>query len=175
MNAADRLACELQRNDSQSVDFSFVQLDDNVKKKLVEQLRKHFLLHGMDVKELRKFVERNKLLESVVADKADVNGSSLREHLLMTHDVMGLLLEIPQPKNLAQWVKTKKVEEFVSKRLEPMKKLNVKRITSDKIENTQRMRNAVEFALENGWNENRIAMEMCLTLEDVRRLINSTR
>lgn len=171
MNAADRLASNIQRNNIQSVDFEFIRLDDGLKRKLVWQLREHFALHGLDVGKLRKLIERSRLLESIPADKSDANRSTLRAHLLMTEDVLRLLLEIPQPKSLAQWVKTRKVRRFVAERLKPIKPLDVIRITPNKTVPDQRMRNALEFALENGWNEARIAMELCLTLEDVRRML----
>ena len=171
MNAADRLASDLQRNNVQSTDFEFIQLDEKLKQKLIKQLKKHFSLHA-DVKRLRKFVERNRILESIPADKSDANKSTLRSHLLMTEDVLRLLLEIPQPKNLAQWVKTKKVKRFVLERLKPIQKLTVVRTTSC-MTLDQRMRNSLEFAVNNGWNEARIAMELGMTLKDVRRMLSS--
>lgn len=145
--------------------------DKRLQTKLTHQLKTHFFRHELNVEKLREFIKNNNILESIPADNSDINQSSLRQHLLLTEQIFGLLLQLPQPKNLNNWIETKKVQKFIRENLKPIKEISCAPVHV-KIKLNQSLRNVLEFALENKWNEKRIALEMGLSTKQIKHLIS---
>lgn len=145
-----------------------------MERELIKQLRTHFTQHRLDVKKLREFIETNRILETSVADNSDINKTTLRQHLLLTEQTLNLLLQLPQPKHLDKWIETKTVQEFLRKNLEPIPRLSITCTPVHDIKVNQQVRNAVEFAIGNGWDEKRIALEFGATIREVKELIAET-
>jgi len=137
LKLADRKASELQRV------ASFPRQDSNIiqeiVKKIVEkQFMKHFEKHGANTEKLRKFVQENQWLDLIPADTSDVQNSSLREHLLLTEQILSILLELreehPFNKNLISWFNTKRIQEQLEARIKPIGEPKGRRLNIELLE-----------------------------------------
>ncbi len=137
LKLADREASERQRV------VSFPRQDSNIiqeiVKKIVEkQFMKHFEKHGANTEKLRKFVQENQWLDSILADTSDMQNSSLREHLLLTEQILSILLELreehPFNKNLISWFNTKKIQQQLETRIKSIGKSKGRRLNIELLE-----------------------------------------
>jgi len=142
----------------------------SIQKRLFKQLQHHFGRHGTDLGSLRSFVARSKALEAVCADTNDITCTTLRQHLLLTEQILNLLLQLPIPKRIDSWIRNKKLHEFLKNNLKPIRGLPTPSPRL-KIKVDQRLLNALEFATQSKWKEDKIALELGITLEETKRLM----
>lgn len=177
MKAADQLAAELQRENILEKEFLIHTEDKNLQQEFIKQLRLHFANNGLSVEKLKEFITSNEFLEIILADKNDANKSSLREHLLLTEQILNLQMKLFDtekiPKRFDSWIKTEKLRKFLQENLKTIPRLRRKIFCKQEIKIDQSLRNAVEFALENNWNEKRIALHLCITVEEVKKIVSS--
>ncbi len=171
VNGADRLASKFERCTLVEDGFRCPTWDKTLEEKLLKQIRTHFAQNKLDIDALRKFIEQNQILETFVADTFDVNKTTLRQHLLLTEQILGLLLQLPQPKHLDKWIETVHVQKFLCENIKPIPKLNVAFTSMREIKVDQNVRNIIEFALNQKWDEKKIALEFGVTVKEIRDIV----
>jgi hypothetical protein len=178
VKGADRLAAQIQRNDSDEPTSPILTADRYLQRMLMADLRDHFAKNALNVNSLRFFIEGNQVLEIISADDRDTDRSSLRQHLLLTEQILNLLLalstESPLPKHLDGWVKTKRVLTYVTNHIKPIPPLRVTIKPQPKPLLDRTVRSYLENACRNGYTDEKIAFELGLTREEVRALKTST-
>lgn len=174
VKGADRLAAQIQRNDSDEASSPVLTADRYLQRMLMTDLRDHFAKNSLNVNSLRSFIARNQVLEIITADDRDVNRNSLRQHLLLTEQILNLLLtlstEYRLPKRLDGWIQTKRVLTYVTSHIKPTSPLRVNIRPQPRPQLNKTMRSYLQNAGRNGYTDEKIAFELDLTNEEVRAL-----
>lgn len=137
LKIADRKASSIQRdngidsNIDYNIDNKFLKSEvpesllPTVQRILYNQFREHFIINDFDLSSLRKFISGNQWLEIVRSDVNDCNETSLREHLLMTEQILNILIKYIEEnptKNISDLQKSKSLDRYVKERIKEISK-----------------------------------------------------
>lgn len=140
LKIADRKACKFQRSNGDD-DATYgtknkckllknevpESLLPTIQRILHNQFREHFIINDFDLNNLRKFIYNNQWLDMIRADVNDHNESSLREHLLMTEQMLDLLIDYIKQnptKNFYDLQKSEKLQQYTEEKIKEIPKPN---------------------------------------------------
>jgi len=193
LKIADRKACELQRmgEDVNGLAY-YTNADENGDKNLIKgvpeillpkiqsvlrkQLWEHFILNDANVKDLKNFVRKNKLLDVIKADVNDLNESSLREHLLLTEKILDLTIKFlgnNPVKNFRTLQTSEKFDFYLRRNLKDALNTNGKKIDAgflnDLIDGECGNENNLRV------NTNSLSVQFRISTEEIKNLVDENK
>ncbi|MBD3155100.1 MAG: hypothetical protein GF368_00405 [Candidatus Aenigmarchaeota archaeon] len=182
---ADQFSSEIQRVNAEDFVIPQGKYHRYLVGRFDRELRSHFWTNKADLNKMRNFIAKNQILEEIPSDVRDSTRTSLREHSLLTEQILCLLIDavelFPCPECLYEWVGLKQVNDYLVKNVKNIPKLRtskellkVKReLSGSWIPQRPKFQQAIVKLNSYGWGVDKIAHHFGLLEKEVKCILDS--